>query len=191
MPRKELEAVLDYILNKADDREFEVIAKACERRARDRSAFASLGGQGPGAMARRMAGELEQSMGATMERVRATSRSFIADIIRKNAPEVTEEQLEALLDEYAPEPGSERKTSPEKAALPPAALLDMVKSFVEYSEGRMPPSRQQELWEQNARWQDEYWAAFPAELKALVKAYVEGRLDGDTFERGLLSVLGL
>jgi hypothetical protein len=67
----------------------------------------------------------------------------------------------------------------------------MVRSFVEYSEERMAASRQQELWEQSPRWQDEYWSAFPAEVKALVKAYLEGRIDGDTFGSALLSFLGL
>ncbi|HOX31201.1 MAG TPA: hypothetical protein PLB91_02665 [Spirochaetales bacterium] len=191
MSRKELEAVLDYILNKADEGEFEVIAKACQRRARDKTAFASLGGEGPGAMARRMAGELEKGVGATMESVRATVRGYVADIIRKNAPEVSEEQLAALLDEYAPEPGKARPPARAPTALPPQAILGMARSFVEYSEGRMAPSRQQELWEEDPRWQNRYWEALPAEVKALVKAYLEGRIDGDTFGTGLLSVLGL
>jgi hypothetical protein len=193
MSRKELEAVLDYILNKADAEEFKVISKACERRTRDRTAFASLGGQGTGAMARRMASELEKGVGASMESVRATVRGFVEDIIRKNAPEITEEQLADLLDEYAPEPGKAKARAPDQAApaIPPDALLGMVRSFVEYSEGRMPPSRQQELWEGDQRWQDRYWAVFPADVKALVKAYLEGQLDGDTFGTALLSVLGL
>jgi len=199
MPRAQLEAILDFILNKADDSEFEVIRKACERRVRDKTAFASLGGEGPGAMARRMAGELQTNVGATMDSVRATMKGFVADIIRKNAPEVSEEQLATLLDEYVPEPGSPsaaakmaaEKAEREASALPPEALIGMVRSFVAYSEDRMPPSRQRELWESSPRWQDEYWAAFPAEIKALVKAYLEGKIDGDTFGTAVLSILKL
>ncbi len=189
MGRRELQFVLDYILNKADASEFEVIAKACERRARDLKAFESLGGEGPGAMAHRLAGELERGVGATMESVRGTVRGFVADIVRKNAPEITEDQLQALLDEYAPPPGAKREQP--KPKLPPEAILGMVRSFVEYSEGRMPPSKQRELWESGTRWQDEYWTAFPAEVKALVKAYLEGRLDAESFGKALLTVLKL
>jgi hypothetical protein len=189
MARKELEFVLDYILNKADAGEFEVISKACQRRGRDIKAFESLGGEGPGAMARRMAGELEKGVGATMESVRGTVRGFVADIVRKNAPEISEEQLAALLDEYAPPAGSSRGEA--ASPLPPEALLGMVTAFVEFSRGAMPPSRQRELWESSPRWQDEYWNAFPSEIKALVKAYIEGRIDGDTFGAAALSVLGL
>jgi hypothetical protein len=196
MPRDQLEAILDFILNKANDSEFEVIRKACERRVKDKTAFASLGGENPGAMARRMASELQTNVGATMESVRATMKGFVAEIIRKNAPEVSEEQLAKLLDEYVPEPGS--RAAAEKAAakaaasaLPPEALIGMVRSFVAYSEGQMPPSRQRELWESSSRWQDEYWAAFPSEIKALIKAYLEGSIDGDTFGTAVLSVLKL
>jgi hypothetical protein len=187
--RKELEAILDYILNKADESEFEVIAKACERRARDIKAFESLGGEGPGAMARRMAGELAGGVGATMESVRGTVRGLVADIVRKEAPEISEAELAALLDEYAPPPGAARPKS--VSPLPPEALLGMVRSFVEYSRGSMPPSRQRELWESGPRWQEEYWTAFPAEIKALVKAFLELRIDDETFGKALLSVLGL
>lgn len=189
MARKELEFILDYILNKADASEFEVIDKACKRRGRDLKAFESLGGEGPGAMARRMAGELQNSVGATMDSVRGTVRGFVSDIIRKNAPEVSEEQLEALLDEYAPPPDAKRREA--ASSLPPEALLGMVTSFVEFSRGAMAPSRQRELWESNPRWQDEYWAAFPGEIKALVKAYIEGKIDDETFGSAILSILRL
>jgi hypothetical protein len=129
-------------------------------------------------------------VGATLESVRGTVRGFVADIIRKNAPEATEEQLASLLDEYAPGPGVPKKAAQE-SVLPPQAILSMVLSFVEFAEGKMAPSRQAELWQSAPRWQDEYWAAFPAEVKALVAAYIEGRITGDTFGSGLLSLLGL
>ncbi len=191
MSRSELEAVLDFILNRASDTEFGVITKACERRIKDKTVFASLGGKGPGAMARRMADELTTGVGATMENVRTSVKGFVADIIRKNAPEISEEELSALLDEYVPpaeKPGTRKS---EVSPLPPEALLGMVRSFVEYSEERMAPSRQNQLWEANPRWQDEYWKAFPGEVKTLVKAYLEGEIDGDTFGTAILSVLGL
>jgi hypothetical protein len=189
MSRKELEAVIDYILNRAEERELEVIAQACKRRARDAKAFASLGGENPGAMARRMASELERGVGASMENVRGTVRDFVAEIIRKNAPEVTGEQLEALLDEYAPPPGT---TRPERASsIPPEVLMSMVESFVDYSKGAMPPSKQRELWETSENWQQDYWTAFPSDVKALVKAYIEEKIDAGTFTSAVVSVLGL
>jgi hypothetical protein len=191
MPRKELETVLDYILNKADEAEFEVIAKACERRKNDRSAFARIGGLGPNAQAHKMADNIQTQMGYSLDGIRATVKEYVADIIRKNAPEVSEEQLQELLDAYVPDPDKAAKQKKKNSPYPPEALLSMARQFVEYAEGRMAPSRQREIWEQMPRWQDEYWAAFPGEMKALIKAYLDGQIDGDTFNTALLSFLGL
>ncbi|MCK7503725.1 MAG: hypothetical protein MZV70_06145 [Desulfobacterales bacterium] len=51
--------MLDYILNKADQDEFEAIVKACERRRRDLSLFASIGGVNPERAARNTAQAVE------------------------------------------------------------------------------------------------------------------------------------
>jgi hypothetical protein len=118
-------------------------------------------------------------------------RGFVEDIIRKNAPEVTEAELAELMAAYVPDPAAAAAKPAPASRLPPEALLSMVRQFVEYSEGRMAPSRQREIWERMPRWQDEYWAAFPGELKALIKGYLEGRLDGDSFGKAVLSILGL
>lgn len=195
MSRKELESVLDYILNRADEAEFEVIQKACQRRAGDRGAVARLGGLGPKGSAQKMAQELQAQMGYSLEGMRSMVKGYVADIIRKNAPEISEEELQEVLDSYVPDPEAQDSrevgSTVAKSKIPPEALASMVRQFVEYSEGRMAPSRQRELWEQMPRWQDEYWAAFPGEVKALVKGYLEGRLDGETFGTALLSLLGL
>jgi hypothetical protein len=191
MSRKELESVLDYILNRAEEAEFEVIRKAIERRIADRRSFARVGGIGPLGSAKKMARDIQEQVGFSLDSVRGTVREFVADIIRKNAPEVTEEQLAELLEAYVPDPTKTPARAKPVSRVPPEAMLGMVNQFVEYSEGRMPPSKQRELWETMPRWQDEYWAAFPAEVKALVKGYLESRIDGDTFGAALLSVLGL
>ena len=191
MGRKELESVLDYILNSADEAEFEVIRKACERRATDRSPMARIGGLGPNGAARKMAEEIQGQMGVSLEGVRQTVRGFVEDIIRKNAPEISEEELSDLLTAYIPDPAAAKKQASPASRLPPEALLGMVRQFVEYAQGAMAPSRQQELWETMPRWQDEYWAAFSPELKALVKGYLEGKLDAESFSTAILSVLGL
>lgn len=188
MSRETLRSVLDYILNEADKDEFEAVVKACERRRRDLSLFASIGGVNPERAAHNTAQAVEASMGSSLDGIRSMIRDFVEDIIRKNAPEVTEEQLEELLASYVPDPGT-RKT--EASALPPDALLKMVKDFTDYSLGLMAPSAQQALWERMPRWQEEYWASFPGELKAFVKAFLEDRIDADTFWSAVYSFLGL
>ncbi len=188
MSRKELEAVLDYILNKADNSEFEVIDKACQRRKADGSAFSPIGGLGPKAAAHQMASQIEEQMGCSVDNIREMLKGYVADIIREKAPEISDKDLNALLEAYAPDPS---KSPPKPSPYPPEALLSMARLFIEYSEGRMAPSRQQELWEDTPDWQKTYWAAFPPDMKVLIKAYLEGRLDGDTFNTALLSLLNL
>jgi cytochrome c551/c552 len=190
MSRSELTAVLDFILNKADEAEFEVIRKACERRHRDGGAFASLGASSSTVMAKRMADNVQSMMGATLEGVRGTMRGLVEGIILKNQPDITDEQLEQLIDHVLPPEGAERREEA-PSPLPADMLLSMARDFVSYSEGTMPPSRQKELWDWMPRWQDEYWKALPSNIKAIIKAYLEGKIDAETFTSALLSILGI
>jgi len=104
------------------------------------------------------------------------------------------EQIEALLDECLPDrsdPSSGARDVPAADSLPPEAVAMMVRDFVDYSLGLMPPSRQRELWEGLDAWQDKYWQAFSPELRAFVKARLEGRLAEDEFWSAVFSLLGL
>lgn len=75
--------------------------------------------------------------------------------------------------------------------IPPDALLYMVRMFMEYSSGAMPPSKQAELWDQIPGWYDKYWASFPEEIRALVTACLKGQIEPDVFWKAVLSALGL
>lgn len=195
MSRKELEAALDYIMNRADEEEFEVLLKACERRRRDRSLLGKIGGLGPSESARRAADRIQGQMGYSLDGIRSMVKDFVADIIRKNAPEIPEEDLSALLDAYVPDPGQARGRAKEgqgsPSPLPPEALLKMAEQFVEYSGGTMSPSRQRALWEEMPRWQEAYWQAFTPEMKILIKAYLEGKLDAEEYAKAIVSILEL
>jgi len=206
MGRKELEAVVDYVLNGATEAEFEVVVKACERRRREGGMFAklggtALGGTGPTAMAGMMSASVNAGIQATMGGMRESMREYVEKIIRRHAPEASDEQVAMLLDQYAPrhpEGGPAPGTDPEgelaaasASGLPPEALALMIRDFTSYALGFMPPSRQQELWENVPGWQDRYWDAFPPAVKAFVKARLEDRLDEEEFWRAVLGLLGL
>jgi hypothetical protein len=189
MGRDELTAILDFILNKASEAEFEVIVKACERRRKDAAIFSKIGGSSPDRQAKAMSTSISEAMGASMDSIRRQVRDYVEDIIRKNAPEIPESDLKALLDDYVPPVGTRReaKASP----LPPELLAQMARHFVEYSTGRMPPSKQEELWREIPDWQKNYWNAFPAEVRAFVSAFLDGKIDEDTMWGAILGFLGL
>ncbi|MBU0934550.1 MAG: hypothetical protein KKI09_11090 [Spirochaetes bacterium] len=208
----ELPAVLDFILNHASEAELEVVTKALQRRRQDMGRFAAMGGLNPGAMASRMASSINEGIQGSMESLRRTVRSYVEELIRRNAPEATEAQVEALLDHYVGQAeasvlGRSRNSESEYEAggpglvdmdgripdsgLPADAQLMMVRDFCDYSLGMMPAGKQQELWEWMSNWQDLYWDAFPPALKSLIKARLEERLDEEAFWRAVLTLLGL
>ena len=196
-----LEAVLNYILNRADAGEFEVILKACERRRKDMGRYARLGGMNPSMMADKMAASINEGVASSMDSLRDTVRSYVERIIREHAPEAGDAEVAALLKHYLPEAQSAAERSDQAATglyggeetgqLPPDALVMMIRDFTDFSLGLMPPSKQKELWDWMPDWQNMYWSAFPPEIKAFVKARLEDRLEDDAFWSAVLSFLGL
>jgi hypothetical protein len=192
MGKEELKASLDYILNAASDEEFEVIVKAVQRRQKDRHLYSKMGGMNPERAAKTMSADIQKRFGTSMESIRGTVNGFVADIIRREAPEIPEEDLRSLLDMYAKQGTQEAGAGRGgRGDLPPEAALSMVKRFMAFSTGEMSASEQQYLWESMPRWQDEYWKSFSPEIKALIDGSLKGKIDADTFWNAVYSILGL
>lgn len=189
MEKDELRRTLDYIMNTASDGEFEVIVKAVMRRQRDSRLFSKSGGMNPERLAKEMSADIGRRFGADSDSLRATVRGFVADLIRKEAPEIAEADLEKLLDMYGK--GGPGATGAAKKDLPPQAVLSMLKQFMDFSTGAMAPSEKQYLWEAMPRWQDEYWDSFEPELKALVTGALKGKIGIEEFWTAVYSILGL
>jgi hypothetical protein len=99
----ELMAVLDYVLNRCTLREIDALEAAVERRRRDLSAQSGIISLDPSRAARSMSETVQKSINSSMDSIRGTFRQFAVDTIRKEAPELTEEQMEALVDSWIPE----------------------------------------------------------------------------------------
>jgi hypothetical protein len=190
MAREDLRGVIDYILNRADPAEIEVIVKAVQRRQRDAHLYAKIGGVSPGRAAKETAARVSEQLGATKESLEGLVRGFIQDIIQKNAPGIPQADLAAVTEHYM-RSGKDSGSAAGANALPSEAILAMVKRFVSYSSGAMAPSEQKALWDEMPRWQDAYWKAFPAEVKAFVEAFLAGKLGQEEFWAALLGYLGL
>jgi len=94
--------VLDYVLNRCTLRELDALEAAVERRRRDLSAQTGIISLDPARAAREMSGAVQNSINQSMDSIRHTFRDFAADTIRKEAPELTEEQLSELVDAWIP-----------------------------------------------------------------------------------------
>lgn len=213
MRKAELPEVLDYILNRASEAEFDVIRKACERRQNDLGRFARVGGMSPNGLAARMADTMNESLAKTMDGMRRSVRAYVAEIIRREAPEISDEELAALVDMSIPsgDAGSGAAAGSSEAEglvdhdarggaesggavigeLPPEALAVMAEEYLRCSLGAMTGPERQALWDEMGDWQAAYWRAFPPAMKALIQARLDGKLDDERFWAAALGALGL
>lgn len=185
MADTELVRVLDYILNRGDAASIEAVAAAVIRRKRDLELFGSAGLPDPAQWARKTASQLEG--GAALEGIRSTVRRMAEELIRREAPELSDGQLEELLDPWM---GNSTAGTGEKT-LQPDLLAEMVHQFIAFSAGRMDGETQKQLEVQLGSWPKRYWSAFPPVVRSLINDLLKGSLSEREFESKLRSVLTL
>ncbi len=154
------------------------------RSALDRKQAGSVDTQSPGAMdfnemARRTIsghGGLQGHM--QMPDVKSMTRRLVANMIKAEAPNITEKELEILLDQWAPDaPG---KVGREKE-LPREVWLSMVRQFLLYGTGRLSQREQRELKSTMPDWTDRYWSLFSEQTRQLLTDCIKGQIPEDEF----------
>lgn len=179
MDQDSLYQVVHFILNEADDEELKVIVEALKRRLNDEAKGPM--GLSPEKLGKAMAGKINEQVRESLDSVHDTVRKFIAEMIRKEAPEIPEEHLEALLEEWAPKPGEQPKRRKPAPDLPPDVLFTMVRQFVDYARGLLHGGEQQRLWEDIPDWKEKYWAAFPEQVRQLISSLLNNSIDEEKF----------
>ena len=170
----ELYKVVDFILNSADDGAVEVIIAALKKRGERRVNFA---GVNPDALARQMAHEIQDDMGFSLDNIRGMVRDMVVKVIRKEAPELGEKEVQVLLDAWVPEDPSPPKLEP----LPKDVLLQMIKQFMSYSTGTMSMTELERLDREIPGWKEKYFARFPDSVRSMIKYAIEGNMPLDEF----------
>jgi hypothetical protein len=178
----DLRDALDFILNQADESELAAVSEALKRR-RD----ASLVGPGcirfdPGAAAAGIGRDMAKKAQASLQSIRESVGRLVEETIRREAPELSEEELESLMSAWMPERTRARN-------LPKEALLPMIEDFVAYGQGLMMPSRRLELETARPQWHKDYWEAFPEPIKKLIAGLLKGSIDEEDFARKLARLL--
>ena len=176
MDREDLFSVVNAILNDATDADVEVIIEALKRRAKGRNT-GTVRGINPERLAKESAGIISNQMSYSIGNIRKMIQDFAVDIIRKEAPELNEEQIAELTDAWIPDGGIQQKK--EQRELPPDVLLTMIKQFLSYSSGSMSPSEQMELENQIPDWQRAYWKRMPDGIRSVITLYLKGSIDSD------------
>lgn len=180
--------VVDYILNRATEAELEVVRAALKRRIEGGDVRGAMG-LNPERLAHEAASSIEKQLGGSIDQMRGMVRKFAGDVIRREAPELDERQIQELLGQWVPEKPTARKR-PTKS-LPPEAVLSMLTQFVAYSTESMSVSQQLRLREEIPDWQRKYWEAFSPRLRSLVTLLLNGELDEQTFWERACGELGI
>ena len=191
---------LDYILNRANVREIDAFAAAVERRQ------GQLAGAVNGTIpftpeeaAKKMSESIYASIDASMDGVRHTFRDYAADILQKEAPELSKEQIIGLVDSWIPQSGGSHGKSHRASlakngsvqGMPADLLYEMVIQFVSYSLGEMPVETQRSLTAAMYNWTESYWRRFPTGVKQEIKAFLNGEMTSGEFQSHVRELLGL
>ena len=191
---------LDYILNRATVREIDAFAAAIERRQGQIDGV--INGSipfTPEEAAKKMSESIYASIDASIDGVRHTFRDYAADILQKEAPELSKDQIISLVDSWIPQSSSQRGKN-RRASLakngsvqgvPADLLYEMVIQFVSYSLGEMAVKTQRSLTAAMHNWTESYWRRFPAGIKQEIKAFLNGKITSGEFQGHLREMLGL
>jgi hypothetical protein len=196
MANPDLVRALDYILNRCDERDIEAVATAVVRRRRQLALF---GGNASIPDPQRMAKDISQGLNleGNIEGMKQSIREYAIRIIRQEAPELTDAQIEELTGAWIPGHGNLGKGSSGKSpggknvpggkALPPDMLSSMIDQFISFSLGRMEEEEDQALRREMGPWPDKYWKSFPQVFRLLISDF----LKGETSEKDFNTQVGL
>ncbi len=173
--REELLHILDFILNRAGRAELEVLQEALNRRLKDQ-------GRGiAGVDIRNLAhktGNAIQSQFETRDGLYDVIRGFITRTLKRELPDLPEEHLAILLEEWLPKTGESAEKGSPSSDLPQMAIDSMIVQFVDYSRGRMSAADRASL---APDWSRRYWQAFGPGIRKLLTGLLDGNLAESDF----------
>ena len=197
---QELIYTLDYILNRCNEAEIEAVAAAVVRR---RKAIAMMGNMPEIMDPKRMAKELSANLNieGSIEGLKKSVRDYAIRIIRQQAPELTEEQVNELCKAWIPDLKSQskpeqkpqqkttgktgKKSKEKNSKIPKDALASMINQFVLFSLGDMSDKEDKMLRDEMGKWPDKYWNAFPGLFQLLIRDFLQGEITRKEFNSRL------
>ncbi|MFP3089679.1 hypothetical protein LQZ21_05065 [Treponema sp. TIM-1] len=183
MADPELVRVIDYILNRCNEQAIEAVAAAVIRRRRDLALFGGMRNlPDPQKLARDLSSRI--TTGAGIQGLKDTVRSMAERIIRREAPELGDEQIAELLGELIPEEEAGE-------ALPRDLLASMVEQFIAFSLGRMDEKEDRELRGEMGSWPDRYWQTFPPVIRLIITDFLKGEMTEGEFNAKIGNALDM
>ena len=191
MSNPELARTLDYILNRCDEGAIEAVAAAVLRRRRDLTVFGgAMNLPDPHKMAREFSARLD--IGGAVDGLRASVRDMALRIIKQEAPDLSDEQVEHLVKTWIPERAGPAPEPRAKAGtLPEDLLRSMIDQFVAFSQGLMDEGEDQGLRDELGPWPERYWKAFPPVIRLLITDYLKGETGEKDFRGKIDTALSM
>ena len=195
MASQELVRTLDYILNRCGERDIEAVAAAVVRRRRD---IARLGSMPVAPDPRSLAKELSSQLNieGSIEGLKTSVRDYAVRIIKQQAPELTDAQIEELTRAWIPQNrgssgggGGNGQGSFQDSSVPVDLLVSMIGQFVSFSLGRMEEEEDRALRKEMGPWPDKYWKAFPQVIRLLLTDFLKGEMNENDFNTRLALAL--
>ena len=180
MANQELVRALDYILNRCNERDIEAVAAAVIRRRRDIAMYGSMPvAPDPHRLAEELSSQL--NIEGSIEGLKTSVRDYAIRIIRQQAPELTDAQIEELTRAWIPEAKSSGRQSVADSPLPGNLLASMIDQFVSFSLGRMEEEEDRALRKEMGPWPDKYWKSFPQVIRLIITDFLKGEMDETDF----------
>lgn len=172
---KNLFSVIDFILNRATEKELIAVRAALDRRTKGKLST----GKSLSDMVTSSTSQISEQMKIPIDQIRNSVKDMVLRLIKQNAPEITDEQLNILLDEWMP--GTTKKSKKKQSGLPPDALLAMIRQFIAFSVGQMPKEEEATLRKEMPDWPEKYWSAFPEAIQISISSFLKARMDEKDF----------
>jgi len=187
MANQELVRTLDYIINRVNERDIEVVAAAVVRRRREIAMFGSMPvAPDPSHLAEQIGSQLNIDSG--IEGLKNSIRDYAIRIIKQQVPDLPDEQIEELTRSWIPEKrsfsqkkGSAGTRGASEQSLPRDLLASMIDQFVSFSLGRMEEEEDYALRKEMGPWPDKYWKSFPQVIRLLITDFLKGEMDETDF----------
>ena len=194
MANQELVRVLDFILNRCNERDIEAVAGAVIRRRRDIAMFGSMPvAPDPRHLAEELSSQL--NIDGNIEGLKNSIRDYAIRLVKEAAPDLPDEQIEALTHNWIPErsaSGAKRGGGGgAKNGVPRDLLASMIDQFVSFSLGRMEEEEDRALRNEMGPWPDKYWNSFPQVIRLLVSDFLKGEMDEKDFNTRIGLALNL
>lgn len=185
-----LEDCIDFILNNCSEKELDVVIAAVERKKKSLKGEFSFDTE---AVSKHMAAQINTSIKKGIEGMTDSIRSFSKDLITKEAPGLSDAQVENLVDSWIPEFNNEKKISHNGKVngIPQDLLYDMILQFVSFGLGEMEKSKDDALKAEIGNWQEKYWARFPKKIKQEIKTFFDGKKTYGDFDKSVRKLLDL